>query len=382
MSENRVFIGLTQTFIQEKIKDGSVVDYLTDPESASISTTKGETSVGLSKIRNIGQIRDESGVVTDGVVETYKDDMVTILLSDGTKVVSKFKRLNISQHSASDNSYIVNFPTEAGSDDPTLNYFTDSITWEPNLVLDFQNKFLSMNAVIKSTRRNPYTGDFTVVLISTKHTTHYTKRPQLARAVMSDASSVGSSSDDITTTRPLIYKVGTMTMPDIFRFPLKTGQVNLTLRNFIEVSRWDGNTEGPAESGFLFDSPFYFPNGTLLVRQNHINTTVDISSHQENEPVMVRTYLSDKIRYKSFLTDTIVDESSSVKKRQIRLKIHVDKNTDRAENVTIIFNVGDIGECEVDPKPTEGIQKPGRIMWNVTANMNAEYFEAIIGYKS
>lgn len=388
MSEPRVFVGLSQTFIQEKIKNGTVVDYVSDPDSASISTSKGETSVGMSRIRNMGQIHADTSTAADvsGVIESYKGDMAEVLLSDGTKVITKFSRLSMTQHAASDASYIVNFPVEAEADEPVFNYFTNSITWEPSLVLDFQSKTLSMNAVIKSTRRTAYTGDITVVLISTKSAGHYMKRPQLARAMMSDASVVSassSSSDEVATSRPLIYKIGTMTIPDIFRFPLKSNSVNLTLRNFIEITRWDANTEGPAESGFLFDSPFYFPTGTLLVRQNHINTTLDIASHQELEPVMVRTYLSDKIRFKSFFTDTITDDSSAtIKRRQMKLEIHVDKTTDRAENVTIIFNVGDIGDCEIVPKPTDGIQKPGKIMWNVTANNPAEYFSATINYKA
>ena len=379
MTDPTIFVGLTSSFIQQRVQNGGVVDYLSDPQTAAVMTSKGETSLGLIKIKNHGTVKPDKPNTADyqGVIESFNDKTVHMVRADGTETVVKYSEISLSHYVESDTSYIVNFPVESEADDPTVHYFTESITWSPSLVLDFQTKIFSMAAVVRSIRRNNFTGNFTVVLASTKTTPLHTSK----RAVMMQSS---STPEEIATTHPLIYKIGSMTISDTFRFPLKLSPVALVLRNFIEVSRWDGNIEGAAETGFLFDNPFYFPAGTLLIRQNHINTVSEIKSHQEHEPVIVKTYVSDKIRYRSFITDTVVEESSSgsTKKHQLKLRIFVDKTTDRPENVTIILNVGDLGEFEVEPKPTEGIQKPGKITWNVTATGSSEHFDATITYRA
>lgn len=384
----KIFVGLTSSFIQEKIQNGSVVNYLSDVSSASIITTKGETSLGLSKIRNNATVTLSTNEPETGVVESIKDDTIHLLNSKGAEIITKYDKIELQYQVESDDSYIVNFPSSSDEHEPTINYFTESITWTPNLILDFQSKTLSMAAVMKSSRKVPFFGDFVVVLISTISPPKYHGQYR-AMASSNVESSSSNISDEATTTRPLIFKIGQMQLSNIFRFPLKINHIEPVSRNFIEISRWNGNVEGPAESGLIFDNPFFFPTGTLLIRQNHINTVTEIKSHQESEPVIVKTYLSDKIRFKSFLTDVSVEESptssstSSIsKKRRMKLKILVTKNSDRAENVTIILNVGDIGEYDVDPKPTDGMQKPGKIMWNMTAPSSSEIFEATINYQN
>lgn len=384
----KIFVGLTSSFVQEKIQNGIVVNYLSDYDTASVTTTKGETSLGLSKIRNNATVSFSSNKEETGVVESIKDDTIHLLNAEGVEIITKYDKIALQYQVESDDSYIVNFPADSDQHSPTLNYFTESITWTPSLILDFQSKILSMAAVVKSSRKTPILGDFTVMLISTIPTS---KNHRQYRAMSSSSVDTTSSNnlEEVATTRPLIYKIGQMTLSNIFRFPLKMSYIEPVSRNFIEVSRWNGNVEGPAESGLIFDSPFFFPSGTILVRQNHINTVSEIKSHQDHEPVIVKTYLSDKIRFKSFLTDTAVDESptssstSTVsKKRRMKLKIFVTKNSDRAENVTIVLNVGDIGEYDVDPKPTDGMQKPGKIMWNMTAPSSSEIFKATINYQN
>lgn len=377
-SNVKIYVGPDGSYIKELIQNGTIIPYLTDNETITLTTVNGEIKFGLSPIawtRKVEVFR-ESQPTLSGVLENYDSKRVTLIQDDGTKVVTKYDSINFKDYVGSPNSYGIWFNPQHNVEAPTILYFTDSINWTISFILDISTRNLTESAVITSSRGEPIEAELIMISIDKPEKQHSYVRSAITSSSLPMASSSGAAEEGFA--QFLVKNLGVQTLNQTLRVPTKISKNIKGLKSvsYVDIDFWNANKYGFAVKGYTFKAPFSLPPSVVQIREGSIITDHKIKGYQVDEDVIIKTYFNVETNYSSSIF--IASKETPYQFRQYTgfyheasLTILINRLASDSEIVVIGLDLGNLNTLQIEPKPAEK-REGSKIFWTAGVQPNKE----------
>ena len=360
MEKTEIFVNRNYSIIEVPLSNDEYILY----DVMSIDSIDLNESVlyKIEKLDNVITVKNNDKTYT-GILIDKTDKYITI--KNGERIfTTKYDQYSQLEF---EGQYRISLLSNFGSD-LKLRYATNSIKWDPKIVIWLNDKIAKMvyTALLSSTKDRELKGKISLSLydqLYTSNRNYYGESTSIPGAKMAIASSPNDDNDSKIDSNRYKKELGNLSLIDNLSIALESEDVKITKSVFIDLSVWNDNIKKDhCIEGFYLYSPFYFPSSTVTIYDDIFSTSFPSKSYQREEFMEIKTKKSQTIRYiLSGLTTVKGEQFKEIKTTVYNLKV-INDNKSSIDGV-ISFNIGGFELMKVVPLYKEELQKTRQITW-------------------